>query len=115
MPEHTGTFYGPARGNSVQIWALQQKAILKRPCGTSWLGPLGGSRDGEKRSLAEAEAESTHLLLTVTEAGRKLPFIFMMALALLSALLLFFIFIITPEGENLVTIIHGKIESVAGG
>lgn len=63
----------------------------------------------------EAEAESTHLLLTVTEAGRKLPFMFMMPLALLSALLLFFIFIITPEGENLVTIIHGEIESVAGG
>lgn len=38
-----------------------------------------------------------------------------MVLALLSALLLFFIFIITPEGENLVTIIHGEIESVAGG
>lgn len=65
--------------------------------------------------MAETKAKSTYLLLTITEAGRKLPFIFIMSLALFSALLFFLIFVITPEGENLVTIIHGKIESVAGG
>lgn len=78
----------------------------------------GGSRDGEKRSLAEAKGEHTPAFShnrNRQKTASHFYYVSCIALSLFIGFFLFSIFIITLESENLVTIIHGKIESVAGG